>query len=143
MNIAFRPIDSDADWKWMADRTSILLIPDMTSIMAVDADTGAIQACCVMDSWTENSCQIHFAIDNPFVIRHGYFEEISKFVFDTSGREVMIGTVPASNEKALKLDKRIGFKEVTRLKNAFKQGVDFVVLELRKAHCNFNAKEVS
>ena len=140
MNVTFRPIGCNSDWEWFTQRNGITLVPDMTSILAVD-EKGGILAGCVMDTWTETSCQIHFAIDNPFVIRRGFFQEISKFVFDTSKRLAMYGLVPADNTKALSVDKKIGFKEVTRLKDAFKLGVDYVLLELRKEDCRFNADE--
>lgn len=50
---------------------------------------------------------------------------------------MMHSLVPANNTKALSVDKKIGFKEVTRLKDAFKQGVDYVLLEMRKEDCKY------
>lgn len=141
MKVSFRKISCEADWDWFTCRNNIKLLPDMTSILAYNVDTGAILAGCVMDTWTESSCQIHFCIDNPLVIRHKYFEEISKFVYDTAGRVVMFGLVPSDNSKALAVDKKIGFREVTRLKDAFKLGVDYVLLEMRKEDCNYYSEE--
>jgi hypothetical protein len=139
VKVTFRRIDSSEDWEWVIARIPLLLVPDMTSILAVN-EKDEILAACVMDTWTETSCQVHFTIENPFVIRHGFLHEISKFVFDDSGRLAMYGLVPADNKKALNLDKKIGFIEITRLKDAYKKGVDYVLLELRKSHCNFNAE---
>lgn len=141
MKVAFKRISCEDEWKWFCERNPLTLVPDMTSILAYNPDTKETLACCVMDTWTETSCQVHFAIDNPFVIRHGFFEEVSKFVFDTAGRIAMYGLVPANNKKALSVDKKIGFREITRLKDAFKRGVDYVILELRREDCRFNAKE--
>ncbi len=139
MKVAFKRISCEEEWKWFCERNPLSLVPDMTSILAYDPDTKKNLACCVMDTWTAGSCQVHFAIDNPFVIRHGFFEEVSKFVFDTSGRLAMYGLVPSDNKKALSVDKKIGFREITRLKDAFKHGVDYVLLELRREDCKFNA----
>lgn len=141
MNVGFRPIDCQADWAWFNERNEVQLLPDMTSILAYDKDTNKLLAGCVMDTWTESSCQIHFCIDNPLVIRHGYFQEIAKFVYDVANRVVMYGLVPHNNAKALSVDKKIGFKEVTRLKDAFKLGVDFVLLEMRKEDCKFYSED--
>ena len=141
MRVGFRKIDSDEDWDWMTNQVPLLLVSDMTSILAVDLDTKEIQAGCVMDTWTPTSCQIHFAIKNPMVLRHGFFQEISKFVFDTAGRKTLYGLVPANNEKALRIDAKIGFTEVTRLHDAYDVGVDYVLLELQKENCNFNAED--
>jgi RimJ/RimL family protein N-acetyltransferase len=139
--VAFRKIATEVDWDWFTCRNSIQLLPDMTSILAYNVTTNAILAGCVMDNWTESSCQIHFCIDNPMAIRHKFFEEIAEFVYDTAGRTVMHGLVPADNLKALALDKKIGFREVTRLTDAFKLGVDYVLLEMRKEDCNFYTED--
>jgi len=141
MRVGFRAIASKGDWDWVTNLIPLLRVSDMTSILAINLDTKEIQAGCVMDTWTTTSCQIHFAIANPMVLRHGFFQEISKFVFDTAGRKTMYGLVPANNKKALKIDAKIGFTEVTRLKEAYDVGVDYVLLELQKENCNFNAEE--
>lgn len=141
MKVAFKRISCAEEWAWFNKLNPVTLVPDMTSIMAVDEESKEILACCVMDTWTESSCQVHFAIANPFVLRHGFFQEVSKFVFDTSGRLAMYGLVPADNKKALSVDKKIGFREITRLKDAFKRGVDYVLLEMRAEDCNFYDKE--
>lgn len=140
MSVTFRGILDDDDWDWILDRNHLNLCADTTGIIAVDAN-GTRMAATVMDTWTETSVQVHFIIDNPMVLRHKFFEEVSKFVFDTSKRLIMYGLVPANNEKSLRVTAKIGFKELTRLKDAFKQGIDYVLLELRKEHCNFNAVE--
>jgi len=137
MNVGFRSINSETDWDWFTLRNPVQLIPDMTSILAYDKDTGALLAGCVMDNWTETSCQAHLCIDVPLVVRHGFLNEIADFVYNTAGRLMIHSLVPANNLKALSVDKKIGFKEVTRLKDAFKQGVDYVLLELRKEDCKY------
>lgn len=141
MNVIFRKINCRDDWDWVTNKVPLLLLPDMTSILAVDSDTGKRLACCVMDTWTKTSCQIHFMICNPMVLRHGFFQEISRFVFDTSKRLKMIGLIPSDNEKALKMDRKIGFVEVARIKDAHDVGVDCVVMELTRENCNFNIDE--
>ena len=141
VNVVFRKINCDDDWDWVTDKVPLLLIPDMTSILAIDKDTGDRLACCIMDTWTNSSCQIHFVIANPLVLRHGFFQEISRFVFDTSKRIKMIGIVPSDNERALRMDRKIGFVEVARIKDGHDFGVDSVVMELTRENCNFNMNE--
>jgi hypothetical protein len=141
MKVAFKAISCEEEWAWFCNLNKLTLVPDMTSILAYDEDTKENLACCVMDTWTETSCQVHFAIEKPMVLRHGFFEEVAKFVFDASDRLVMYGLVPADNKRALSVDKKIGFKEITRLKDAFKRGVDYVLLELRSEDCNYYTTE--
>jgi RimJ/RimL family protein N-acetyltransferase len=49
----------------------------------------------------------------------------------------MYGLVPANNEKALRLNKKMGFTEAIRLKEAYTAGVDYVLMELRKENCKY------
>jgi hypothetical protein len=141
MEVAFKSINCDEEWSWFYNLNNVTMLPDMTSILAYNVETKEPLACCIMDTWTETSCQVHFAIENPMVLRHGFFEEITKFVYDTSDRLIMYGLVPSDNKKALSVDKKIGFREITRLKDAFKRGVDYVLLEMRSEDCNFYITE--
>ena len=69
-------------------------------------------------------------------------EEFCYYVFVTCGKEQMIGVVPATNEKALKFDKHIGFKEVVRIPDGFDHGVDYVVMTYLKSECKYIPQEL-
>ena len=94
-------------------------------------------AVCVLDTWSFNSCQIHIWIENAFVLKHGFAEEVFNYVFNTSGRNMIIGVTPSDNPKALKFIKHIGFVELFRIKDGHQQGVDYVVTEIRKEKCRY------
>jgi hypothetical protein len=49
----------------------------------------------------------------------------------------MFGLVPDNNEKALKLDKHIGFHEVARVPDAICDGVGYIVMRLDKENCRW------
>ena len=108
---------------------------DSKGVVAIQ--DGKILAITILDSWTDNSCMIHIWIDNPIVLKHGYAEEVFDFVFNTGGREVIIGVTPANNPKALKFIKHIGFEEVARIPDGHERGVDFVVTTMRKENCKW------
>lgn len=93
-------------------------------------------AVCVFDNWSHNSCMIHIWIENPFVLRHGFAEEVFNFVFN-SGRTKIIGITPSENLKALKFIKNIGFVEIGRIKDGSKVGVDYVLTEMTKDKCRY------
>ena len=110
---------------------------DTRGITAVDSN-GQAAAICVMDSWSYNSCILHIWIKNPMVLRRGFAEEVFKFVFsEESGRTKVLGITPADNQQALKFNKHIGFREIFRIPDGFKQGIDFVVQELNKSECRY------
>lgn len=132
----FAVLDIARDWGWVKSHVGCHLTEDSTGIIAVDRD-GNYAAACVMDNWTGNSVNVHFAILNPFVIKYGFFNEIAEMVFVHARRGIMIGLVPASNEKALKLDLHIGFTELFRIKDGYDHGVDYIVMELRRENCRW------
>ena len=110
---------------------------DTKGITALDGDN-VPQAVCVLDGWSPNSCIIHIWINNPFVLKHGFAEEIFNFVFsEESGRTKIIGVTPSDNLKAVKFIKNIGFKEVYRISDGYKVGVDYVVTEMNKDKCRY------
>ena len=127
-----------SDLQAMPEEARPLVVEDTRGITA--EHEGEIQAVCILDSWSPNSCMIHIWIANPFVLRHGYAEEVFKYVFDT-GRELVIGNTPSNNPRALKFIKKIGFREVFRVKDGFDKGVDYVITEMRKEDCRYVNKE--
>ena len=106
---------------------------DTKGITALDPEPVGV---CLLDSWTKNSVQIHIWIDNPFVLKHGFAEEVFGFVFG-SGRKMVIGSTPSDNKKALKFIKHIGLKEVYRIPDAFNDGVDAVITMMKKDDCRW------
>jgi len=107
---------------------------DTRGITAIKA--GIPQAVCVFDNWSYNSCMIHIWIGNPFVLRHGFAEEVFKFAF-SGDRTKIIGITPSDNLKALKFIKNIGFREIYRIRDGCEIGVDYVLTEMTKDKCRY------
>ena len=131
--IYFKSLNTEAEWKWVNERAHPIACHDTQGIVAYDKR--GVQAICVADSFTVDACSVHFAIDSPFVIRAGFFSEICHHLFVVCGRKRIFGLVPSNNEKALKLDLHIGFREVTRIPDAYSEGVAYVVLRMDKDGC--------
>ncbi len=130
----FRPMTLDAEWTWMRDRARPLRCEDSQGIVAYDGD-GLIAAAFVADSFNTDSCNVHIAIDRPLVIKYGFLHEIARHIFVTCDRQRMFGLVPANNEKALRLDTHMGFREVARVPDGYATGVDYVVLRMDRETC--------
>ena len=137
MNVHFRAFHGPSDWGWVLQHLPLKRVEDTGGIVAIDADTNRTVAMCIMDTWSHNAVQVHLILDNPLVLRHGFFEEVADYVYNVAERNVMVGLVPSSNHKALQLDKRIGFTELTRIPNAVMDGEDLVVLHMPKENCKF------
>lgn len=138
--ISFKPLTLQEEWDWVRERAKPIQCADSQGIVAHN-DAGVIQAVCVADSFTVDACSVHFAIDNPFVIRAGFFNEVARHLFCVCGRDRIFGLVPHTNEKALKLDKHMGFEEVARVPDGFAKGIDYVVLRMDKATSRWLTEE--
>ena len=137
----FKALDMPEEWEWVRTRAHTILCDDMCGIVAL-SDSGVIQAVAVFDSFTKNACNVHFAIENPLVIKHGFLREIARYLFIDRGRSRIFGLVPSTNRKALKLDKHIGMREVTTIPNALDEGIGYIVLEMTKDECRWLPKEL-
>lgn len=137
MKIYLRELHGPSDWGWINQQVGIIQCEDTTGIIAIDLDTNTTVGACVMDNWTPNSVQAHFMVSTPLVLRHGFIEDCFDFVFNVKQCRYMYGLVPANNEKALKLNKHMGFTERLRLPEAYADGVDYVVMEMKKENCKY------
>lgn len=94
-------------------------------------------ACVGYDHWTPNSVQMHIWIPRPQEVSKRFYLEGFRYPFAMCGRGLVIGITPSNNAAALHFNRRVGFKEVYRMKDAWEPGVDFVVQEMRKEDCRW------
>lgn len=135
MNVQFLRLD-DLYWSEVQEAVKCIPMADTRGIVAVD-DEGKLLAAGVADTFSHTTCQVHMVIKNPMVLRHGWLEEIFNYVFVTCNRLAIVGMVPGDNDKALKLNKHVGYEEVYRIKEGFNVGVDYVIMEMRREQCRW------
>ena len=133
--IEYKPMTTAKEWQWMKSRTHLILCEDSQGIVAYD--DGKIVAMCVGDSFGVDCCNLHMAIDNPMVIRRGFLTAIADHFFYTCKRQRFFGLVPDNNDKAIKLNKHIGFREVARVPDTIRAGVGYVIMRMDKAECRW------
>ncbi len=123
---------------WIARKANLIISAGFGALEAVDGDR--IVGMVGYDGWTENSCSMHYAIDEPIAIRR-LIRPSFGLVFDAPprglGKGVVFGSVLSTNEKALRLDLRLGFRQVARFKDAWAKGVDLIVVEMRREDCRW------
>lgn len=90
------------------------------------------------DHWTPNAVQMHSWI-NPNIKRlnKGFIRECLRYPFEIGKRGLVIGVTPGDNAPALEFNRRIGFKEVYRIKDGWALGTDMVIQELRREACRW------
>jgi hypothetical protein len=96
----------------------------------------------VFDSFTPVAANVHMAIENPMVLRHGFLQAIGEYLFNTRSRARIYGLVPSTNAKALRLNRHIGMQEITRIPKALGEDVDYVVMGMEKQDCKWIPEEM-
>jgi len=137
MKMYVRAFHGATDWGWVNQQVPIVQCSDTCGIMAIDLDKNETVGAMILDNFTHNSVQTHFMISSSIVLKHGFLEECYDYVFNIEGKKFMYGMVPGDNEAAIKLNKKMGWTEKVRLTEAFKPGVDYVVMELKKENCRY------
>lgn len=93
---------------------------------------GIIVAGCAFENFNHNNCFGHQRIDSP--APREYWFALADYLFRQCKLKRFTATVEADNEKAIKLNKRIGFEVEATLKQAGKNG-DLLVMVLWADKC--------
>lgn len=137
MNLEFRALNGPTDWAWCNEQVGIKQCEDTGGIVAYDLDKKELVAACIMDNWTQNSVQCHFMLTNPMVLRHRFLDCCFDFMFNHQRVSRIYGLVPGNNSKAIKFNKHLGFTVKATLEEAFEDGVDYLLMELKREDCSF------
>jgi RimJ/RimL family protein N-acetyltransferase len=122
-------------WPWLLNRIDACVTPVFQALEAVD-DSGRIHAMVGYDFWTPNSVQVSVALDTPGGAR-AVLRPAFTYPFVVHGRKVLWAAVSSSNTEALKLDLHLGFREVHRIQDGHSDGVDLILLEMRRDECRW------
>lgn len=109
---------------------------DLRFIAHANADN-KIDAVVAYNGFTYRVCSMHVCGDGGHWIDRQMLRVCFDYVFNHCKCVAVYGQVAANNERALRLDKHLGFREITRLANAVEDGVDLVILEMRREDCRW------
>lgn len=137
MDVIFRPLNIGTDWGWIREYLPLQRCEGSSGVVAYDGRSDKILAATVMEGWTATSVVTHIIVANSAALRHGFLQACFNYVFTHADRIKMYGHIRSDNDKCLKLTRRIGFKEVTRLTDAYEIGVDDVIMELHRDNCPY------
>ncbi len=120
----------------LCERVSYIPTPSLQCLAAytVNEDgTRQIHGIVGLDNWSSNSVQGHIAIENPFCAR-SLVKATCQYAYD-NGRNILIAQVSSNNEKSLKFNKGIGFKELFRIEDGISLGDDIVIMRMDLDGC--------
>jgi len=123
------------DYEWIASRATLAVGPLFRAIKAVD-EKGNIHGMVGFDGWTPNSVSLHLALDNPLALR-SLLKPGFGIAFDEFYRGVIVVTVLSDNARSLALIPKLGFREVHRIRDGWKPGIDMVLFEMRREDCRW------
>lgn len=121
--------DKERVGAWVADQVGQLAPWGGYYAMGVEKD-GELVAGVVFNNMTDSSATAHIAASRMTKLFPELLDHAFAYAFHTCKLLRLTGLVNADNEKALRLDKHIGFVEEAVMKQAGNGGVDIVVLVL-------------
>jgi len=128
------PFDYARHGQWVHDLLNPTFCDDTKGIVAeIDGKPVGVM---LLDQWTETSAQCHVGLTNAMCLKRLPYE-FANYFFNTCDKEILIGLTPADNKKAIKINKHFGFKEVYRMKDAYKKGIDYIVYRMERDDCPF------
>lgn len=102
------------------------------SIVAEFDDVHPVAAV-VFDGYTGEAVHVHIWVAGDRRPSRMFWWAVYQYCFEQLNCKTVIGTVPANNKAALKLDKHLGFKAVAEIPNYFPGGVN-MILHVLEAH---------
>jgi hypothetical protein len=89
------------------------------------------------DDWIGTTCQLHMASETSWHCPTKLIQAVFRHAFGPLKRSHVFGLVNSNNERAMRFDLWLGFKEVLRVPGCHTEGGDLVVLMMTPADCRW------
>lgn len=116
------------EFRWLEKRAGCGLSSKSSAVKVCDSE-GCIHGMVGYDNWTDTCVTVHMAVDTPIAWRR-LLPVVYWYPFVQMQRRMAIGMAGADNLRALEMQRRLGFKEIYRLKDGWSEGVDLVCVRL-------------
>ena len=120
--------------EWLCPRIGYVPTPRLQCIGRVGAE-GQIIGVIGYDNFTGTSMQMHSAGEGNW-LSSKFLQAIFDYPFNVCGAKVVFAYVCSTNERALTLNTRVGFKYEHTLKDVFKDG-DAIIMSMRAEDCKY------
>ena len=125
--------DQERIGRWLHERIEGVYSPNLGSYIGLEKN-GEIIAATGYEDFTGTSVRTHIAVEGR--ITKEFLRFIFWYPFEQLKVKKLIGLVSGGNEKALKLDKNMGFVEEAIVKDVYPNG-DLHILTMTKEQCRF------
>jgi len=97
-----------------------------------------LRLCVGFNAFLGKTCQIHVAMEPGYEFTpKEMLEAVFSHAFVTLKRHLLLGIVNSNNRRAMRYDRHLGFKEVTRLKGMHDDAGDVVVFSMTQEDCRY------
>ena len=124
-----KPGERPVIWEWMHRRTLLPWSSDLRCLAAM-RDDGSIASAVAYNGWTHQSCWMHVAFDGEHGLTRDLLREAFAYPFVACGKDAVYGLIQKSNEEALRLVRKLGYKELITT-------VDGVMFEMKADECRW------
>jgi RimJ/RimL family protein N-acetyltransferase len=120
----------------MHDFAHVFASPDTKFIAWVEQSE--IKMIVGLNAFLGKTCQIHVAMAPGYHFTpRAMMETVFEYVFNQLKVEKLLGIVNSTNEKAMRYDLHLGFKEEHRMVGMHDDGGDIVLLAMDRADCKY------
>jgi L-amino acid N-acyltransferase YncA len=109
---------------------------DFQAFGSVSETTNTLMGVVAFNGFWGHVCTMHTAGEGNWISRKLIWRSFD-YPFRQLGLRAVLAPVAASNERALRFDRKIGFKEVHRVSEGWDAGDDLIVLQLLREDCHW------
>jgi L-amino acid N-acyltransferase YncA len=132
--IGISVLNQDYQKEWASNLLNLPLPDD--AICLGQVINGELRACVVYCNFQGKSCQTHICSTGKHWMSKEYLWAMFDYPFEKLGLKVILAVIAGSNEKSLKLSRKLGFKDVAKIPDAHDDG-DLVILTMRPDECRW------
>lgn len=122
-----------------SDLRGIIWVPDDLAIPGTPMQMSQVAVAVAFNGFIGKTCCMHVVIQMPHLLNRHMIRESFRYAFKMCGVNTIFGLVDSHNEAAVDFDRRIGFKEINRVKDGGLDG-DLIMFQMNKADCRWLRK---
>ncbi len=122
------------DFAWFRERDGVLTT-SATGVVAIDA-SGDVRGMVAYDWTAPASAEIHVWTESMAAFR-ALLRAAFAYPFLEKGKEFLLASIPSHRWQAVRLAKRMGFEEMSRVHDGWRPGSDLVSFCLARKDCRF------
>lgn len=124
-----QPGQAPVIWQWMNKRTRLPWSSDLRCIATMRKD-GSIAAAVGYNAWTFSACWMHVAFENTHALTRELWRAAFEYPFVTCGVEAVYCLIYQTNDEALRLVRKLGYREIAKT-------VDCFMFEMKADECRW------